>query len=355
MLAELSKRTEGMLNASYYEAAVDGLVRTRDPRAVEPLRKMTKGLAKGEEVKRAALRGLAVGFQDAGAIETLQKNLKGGFGKDEEDKVFAGLVLIRAGQQSGFDWARDYLGKPRKKGFLSTSKDVDYSSDVAAAVIEKGGEPAKAVLAAGIAGHKPDEWLTAFMAIGLLELGDTSHLDLVKAALANKDWPRTRVRAAIALAGQKDYSGIPVLQAMCVEPGLGKKALELTLGTYRDPEAARIAVADALGFVDHPDGVSILASLLEDGSEQVRLTAAFGLMRMQDASALDAMPKLFGTDFGKFEGRSRNPEVQATALRTSALKFSADERTRHLIRKASESSHPSVKFLALTHLKGAGK
>ena len=60
IVAELIKRTEGMMNNLYYEAAIEGLLRAKDGRAVEPLRKMTKGIAKAEEVKNAALRGLAI-------------------------------------------------------------------------------------------------------------------------------------------------------------------------------------------------------------------------------------------------------------------------------------------------------
>jgi HEAT repeat protein len=356
VLAELTKKTEGITNASYFEAAVWGLAHTRDPRAVEPLRKLTKGMTKGEEVKRSALRALAVGFQDQPAVEQLQKSLKGGFGKDEADKAYAGLSLIMAGQQSGFDWARDYLGKARKKGFLSSSKDaVDYSAEVASAVIEKGGEPARAVLAAGIAGHKPDEWLSAFLAIGLLDLGDASSIDLVKAALANPDWPRTRVLAAISLDAHGDASGIPVLAAMCKDVSLGKKAVQLAAGSYKDPESARVAVADALGRIDHPEGVPILVELLSDRSEPVRLTAAFGLARMKDPAALVGLTRVLAADFGAFEGRSRNPEVHGHALRSAALSFPGDARATALLETGSKSANASVKFLSLLALRPAAR
>lgn len=347
VLAELVKKSDGMLNASYFEAAAWGLVHARDPRAVEPLRKMTKGLSRGEEVKRAALRGLAVGYQDAAAIAQLQKDLKGGFGKDDADKAYAGISLIQAGQTAGFDWAREYLGKPKKKGFFSDKDAVDPSADVVEAVILEGGEPARGVLAAGIAGHKSDEWLTAYMAIGLLNLGDASRVDLVKAALANPEWPRTRVLAAIALAGHADYSGIPVLAAMCKDVSLGKKVLQLAGGTYKDPESARIAVADALGRIDHADGVPILLSLLADGSAPVRLTAAYGLARMKDPAALDGLAQVLATDFGVIEGQSRSPEVHGHALRTAAARFPAEARTTALLEKGRGSASPSVKFLAL--------
>ena len=34
---DLIKRTHGILNTASYEAAVDGLARAKDPRAIEPL------------------------------------------------------------------------------------------------------------------------------------------------------------------------------------------------------------------------------------------------------------------------------------------------------------------------------
>jgi HEAT repeat protein len=342
---DLVKRTKGMLNGVLFEAAVDGLALAKDPRAVEPLRGLTKGIAKGDEVKRAAKRALLIAYDDAGAREALKKDLKGGFMAQPENQVFAATTLIEAGDPAGFDWAREYLSKKKK--------DPDYSSDVVHALVLKGGEPAKAVLAAAIAARKPNEWITAAMAVGLLQLGDASQVGIVKAALANKDWPNLRLSAAVALGAQKDYSGVPVLQAMAADPGMFKKALDLLRGSApSDPDAVKSAVASALGRIDHAEAVPPLVTLLGDASMRVRLSAAYALAGMTDAAALDGLALALDTDFGQEQGKPRTPLVHAHVVRTTASRFAADARGAALVKKACDSPSPTVRFLALAESAG---
>jgi HEAT repeat protein len=341
---DLIKRTHGFMNSSNFEAAVDGLAQTRDPRAVEPLRGLTKGFAKGDEVKRAAKRALLLVFQDAGAREALKKDLKGGFVAQPENQVFAAHTLIDAGDPAGFDWARDYLSKKKK--------DADYSGELIWALAGKGGEPAHAALAAAAAMRKPGELVTASMSIALLSLGDASRIDVVRAALMNKDWPNTRLEAAVALAGQKDYSGVPVLESLTRDTSLFKKALDAVLGARSlDPASVKSAVASALGRIDHSESVPVLISLLGDKTDAVRLSAAFALAAMSDPAALDGLTRALETDYGQHEGRTRNPEVHAHLVRSAALHFAADPRTALLVKMASESKFVSVRFLALAEAK----
>jgi HEAT repeat protein len=345
---ELIKRTHGMMNATLYPAAIDGLLRTKDPRAVEPLRGLTKGMLKGPEVKRAALRALLLGYGDAGARESLQKDLKGGFMKEPQDQAAAALILIEAGEPAGLDWALQYLSKKKKK-------DPDFSPELVAALVERGDDAARGVLAKAVVTQDPGDWITTDMAIGLLQLGDASAIGAVRAALAKKDWPETRIRAAVALASQKDYSGIPVLKQMTESEGLLKTAFKLALGNAVDVESMRVAVASGLGRIDHADAVPVLISLLADKSERVRLSAAYALSGMTSDAALDGLARAMETDYGKEGSRSRNPQVRAHLLRSATARFPADPRTRALLEKGGASDAVSVRFLALAETRLASR
>lgn len=61
----------------------------------------------------------------------------------------------------------------------------------------------------------------------------------------------------MALALHKDYSGIPVLQAMTVDPGMFKKALDLAVGSQRlDPDSVKCLPGggdDRRAGLDPPD------------------------------------------------------------------------------------------------------
>ena len=348
-IEEMTKRTQGFMNKGLNAAAIDGLIRSKDPRAVETIRKFTKGMMNADDVKHAALRGLLLSYNDAGAVEALQKQLKGGFMKEPKDQIWAALILIEGGQPAGSDWAVQYV-TGKKKG------NVDYTDEVIQALIDKGGDPAREALNTVLASGKVGDWQSAWIAIGLLNMGDESHLDLVKAALANEKWPFTRVQAAVALARHGDHSGLPVLRTL-LEPaaaqGFLKSTVEAVLkGSKPDPDAIRSTTTRALGTIDGPDVVPILVSLLDDRSDRVRLSAAYALAAMKAPAALDGLGHALEVDYGSEEKRPRAPEVKAALVRSAVLRFDHDPRTRALLQKASGSPIPSVKFLALVAMKG---
>jgi hypothetical protein len=345
---ELIKRTEGLLNNVFYVAAIDGLVLSKDRRGIEPLRKMTKGLGRNADVERAAKRGLLIGFKDDSVVPQLEKDTKGGFGKDDENKFFAGALLIEGGYDSGFAWAQERLTK--KKGGLSKLKggsDGDELADIVTVLVRKGGKKAVPVLQAALPVRKPDEWLTAHIAVGLLELGDTTGIEIARQALGNGKWLRTRLRAAEALAGRGDLSGIPVLKALTEDTGLWKKAADIALGRFRDPEDVKAVVAASLGRIDKPEGAEILVGLLDDKSDEVRTAAAYALARMKDKSALLGLARGLSVDFGKDGSRVRTPEVHAHLLRMALLHFPKAPKTSEIAKLASQSEIVSVRFLAL--------
>jgi HEAT repeat protein len=189
--------------------------------------------------------------------------------------------------------------------------------------------------------------MRAYIAIGLLELGDKSTMDEVRKVLAVNNWTHTRLRAAEALAAHGDASGVPVLKAMAQDPGFLKQAADIMSGKDIDYEAMRAAIARSLGRMNLPDAVPVLGTLVADRAEEVRLAAAYGLARMTNAAALDAFGTAMAQDYGKDGSRSRTPEVTAHLVRAAARQFPQDPRTKALLTQAAASTVPTVKFLAL--------
>src|SRR6185503_4470920 len=125
-------------------------------------------------------------------------------------------------------------------------EELSLALDLVRALGVKGGDDAKRALGTALAAQKPKEWLTAVVAIQLLNLGDAAGKSTVEAALAKKDWPGTQIDAAVALGRSGDLAGLPVLEQMMKSPSLGKSLANLALGRApSDPESMRMAVADA--------------------------------------------------------------------------------------------------------------
>ncbi len=350
-LEQLTKHASGMMNTSNAGAVVDGLAATKDPRAVETLRKMTKGF-RADEVKRAALRALVLDFHDAAATDEMIKKLK----KSGDERFQATAVLIAAGDDAGFDAALKDLSEKKKGGLMrslaSSGDHPDHSGQLVAALAEAGGEKAKAVLAKVVPVRPPDEWVTAYAAVTLLELGDPSAIEVVRKALAREQWPFTRMDAAVALARAGDRSGVPVLKTLIEAKGGWKSAAGEVLFGRRKPDAEtlRSAAAEALGRVDHAEAVPLLLTLLDDRTDTVRTSAALALARMTDPAALEGLAKALTVDYGKQDDRSRNPVVHARVVRAAA-RFT-DPRAGSVIAEGTRSTIPSVRFLALAARKG---
>jgi HEAT repeat protein len=351
VLEQLTKRASGMMNTSYAGAVVNGLAATRDPRAVETLRKMTKGLRE-DEVKRAALRALVLDFHDAAATDEMVKKLK----KSGEERFLATSVLVAADHDAGFEAALADLTQKKKGGLMrslaSSGDQPDHAADLVAALARAGGEKAKAVLVKVVPARPQDEWVTAYAAVTLLELGDQSAIEVVRKALAREQWPFTRMDAAVALAHAGDRSGVPVLATLIAAKGGWKSAAGEVLSGRRkpDPETLRSAAAEALGRIDHADAVPLLLTLLDDRTDRVRTSAALALASMTAPAALEGLAKALTVDYGKQDDRPRNPVVHARVVRAAARV--ADPRAGSVLAEGARSSIPSVKFLALAARKG---
>ena len=361
VMALLIEKSQGLMNASYTLAAIRGLDYARDERAIAPLSKYKGGMMVTEENQRPALRSLLLTYEDDIAMEPLLKMIKGGMMSthDAWDRMFAGRLLMQAGKQEGFDWALKEL-TPKKKSFLSTKKDEpDLRYDVISTLTWVGGDAALEVLGKAYGHRKQSELMQASIAIALLVLGDDTHIETVRAAMGREGWDFTAANAALALAGHGDLSGIPVLDRLAAqEPkkdSAGMSALKLLSGKSvgNAGEKNRIIrlrrrIANTLGKIDRPEGVATLTRLLEDRDPNVRSSAAYALMGMDDPAAVQGLQAAMGVDYGvTAEKKSRNPVIHGTILRTAMAKHAGEDGAAALVQAATTAKDPTIRFMAL--------
>lgn len=368
-VARLEVFTKGLKKATFGVAACRGLVASGDQRAVPVLERLSKGMM-NTDFFRCSRRGLLLDFGDKSVVPLLEKQLKGGMFSTSEprDRLFAASLLMQAGEKSGFAFAAKELGKKKKKGFgklLSSSKDdVDLRPALVTALVRAGGDQAIRVLKGPIPAAKPGSWLETWVAVGLLELGDTSRIQLAKAALGRSEWGFTAVRIATALAKHGDYSGVPALArvyqdaARGVEPDTARAALAFLAGegdSYQSNKRAKRArlirlrrqIAGGLADIDRPQCVPVLEAMLGDSEPSVRVSAAYALARMNVPDAVRGLQKAMTVDFGAAHDRSRNPLVYAHLVRTTAAHFASAEGAAGVTQTGLASPFASVRFLSL--------
>jgi tetratricopeptide (TPR) repeat protein len=370
VISRLEEFTGGMKKATFGVAACRGLVATKDDRAVPTLQKLSTGMMNADFFP-CSRAGLLLTFDDRSVVPLLEGQLKGGTFSTTtpSERLSAASLLMQAGEASGFAFAEQELTKKQKKGGLgklmkSSSDDVDLRPALVTALVRAGGPDAIRVLSSGMAAVEKGTWLETWIAVGLLELGDTSHVGLAKAALGNPDWSFTTVRIATALAKNGDYSGVPALDGLYtsaasgIEPDWGQATLAHLAGEgseYESGERAKRArlirlrqqIAGALATIDQPQCVPVLAKILGDEEPSVRVAAAYGLGRMTTPDAAVGLTKAMATDFGAVEGRSRNPVVHAHVVRIANARFAQEESSRGVIEAGQASQFDSVRFLSL--------
>ncbi len=367
-IARIEEFTGGLKKATFGVAACRGLVATGDERAVPELKKLSTGLMNADFFP-CSRRGLLLVFHDTGVVPLLEKQLKGGMfsATKPAERLAAASLLMQAGEPAGFAFAEKELTKKQKKGLgklMKSSDDVDLRPALVTALVRAGGPEAIRVLKSASAAATKGSWLETWIAVGLLELGDTSGIALARSALDNPEWAFTTVRVATALAANGDDSGIPALASLYesaargVEPDWGKAALAFMAGEgqqYESGEKAKRArlvrlrrqIAGGLARIDRPACVPVLESMLSDDETSVRVASARALMTMQTPEAATGLVEIMGTDFGSFENRSRNPVFHAGAVRTAAARFAGRPATAKIVGAATASPFASVRFLGL--------
>ena len=237
-------------------------------------------------------------------------------------------------------------------------------------LVELGGERARKALEQALAEGPPNDWLTAWVRVGLLELGDASQLPAVEAALAKEDWSldprgfRSVWRALkpliMAVVGTVVSGGLGLAAPSTFEQA--KRAVQLVgnlvtgersrfLGKASQREAAiaqlRWQTADALA-ISHPAGAArILEGMLANPEPAVRLSAALALVRLDQPEAIAGIAKAFALDYGTEGGIPHTPQVRASLLRAARLRFAGDPRTQQIFSAGAKDEDAAVRFIAL--------
>ncbi|MFN8008779.1 MAG: HEAT repeat domain-containing protein [Terriglobia bacterium] len=355
----------GKENEPFYEGAATGLGRTRDPRAVEPLRRLTKDSR--PEIRRAAQNGLAAGFHDEAAIKALRSELGD---HDPEAQLRAALVLLEINDETAIRWAIETVSQRRS----SDSNQPDIRPEVVRGITVLGGPNARQELEQALSAGPGNDWLEAWIRVALLEMGDLSQMASVESALDKEDWsldPRgfrsiwrsiqPLIMAAAQMALSSGMAAPTALQQI-------ERAIQV-IGNFAEGERARYLAnadrrkaaiaqlrwqtADALGAAQPPGAAKILIRLLDDSAPVVRLSAAHALAVLHSPDSLDGIVSAFGREYGEEGGVSRNAEVYGALLRAALIQFPEDPRTRKLLEEAKEDKDPGVRFIGLTGLRPA--
>jgi HEAT repeat protein len=363
--SKLLTYSSGKENQPFYRGAALGLGRSRDPRAVDVLRHLAKDSR--TDVREAAWRGLAVAFHDAAAVKELRSQLSE---RDLETQLRAAQVLFEIGDQQAMQWAVKTIGHRR----TSEAKQPDIRPQVVRQLVELGGPLARQTLEQALAAGTGNDWLEAWVRVALLELGDTSQMSAVEAAVAKEDWaldPRgflsvwRAIKPLLTAAAQTMISGglaapstfHQVQQAVQLigNFGSGERGRYLANADKRQAAIAQLRwqTADALAIAHPPGSEKLLIRLLDDPTPAVRLSAARALACLDAPDAIVGLETAFGRDYGDEAGVSRTAEVRGALLRAALIRFPEDPRTRKLLNAGAGDADPGVQFIALAGLRPA--
>lgn len=363
-LQQLVAYSQGKSNELYFRGAAAGLGRSRDARAVEPLRRLAKW-RQDPATKQTALRALAVGFGDDSAKRQLRQELDD---SDPEEQLRAAQALYETGDAAAFDWAVDVITERRS----TDTKKQDIRALVVRDLVELGGTKAQGALARALAEGPGNDWLVAWTQVALLELGDLAQLPKVEAALAKEDWVLDRrgfrsIWRAIspflqAAAGILMSGGIGALTAvqqiqkavqLVGNLAAGERSRYLGKVDAREGATAQLRwqAAEAIVAAKPANAVALLEKLLADEAPPVRMSAALGLAELDEPKALDGLVGAFALDYGAENGISRTPEVRAALLRAAWLRDARALQTREMARLATADPDGAVRFIGWAMLR----
>ncbi len=351
-LARLRRYAAGSENAAYFADAATGLGRTRDPSVLGDLHRL-EGWRKDPQVAEAAEAALAVNFHDAAAAGRLRRALHS---KNSDEVMRVLPLLLEAGDAETQEWAVHTVTARRSSEDINPDLRPQIVRELAAMPEGRGRALLERIAAQG-AGN---DWLQAWVAVALLELGDGTQLPAVRAAVAKTHWTLdrpglkyywSRIRPFISLAAGAAL-GAPVSprQIAQVVGNLASQELARVRGKASDRELVSIQMrwqaAAALGHVDDPAAVALLSQLLDDSEPSVRMSAAAALAVSPNAEALAGIVHALNVDFGGENGVARGPEIRAALLRSAVLRFPGNPRTHQLCVDAAADADPGVRFIA---------
>ena len=359
--ADLMRYSTGRDNEPYLQGVAEGLARSHDPRAVEVLERLSerRGLP---DVRQAALRGLAVGFADESAIAKLRRELND---SDTEMQLRAAQALYETADEAAFEWATEVITRRR----TTDTKRPDIRAQVVRDLVELGGDASLRALQQALAEGTRNDWLEAWVAVGLMELGDSSVAQRVEASLTIDDWeldprglrsiwraikPFLQYATQIAMSGglgavsssdQLRQATSLVSNAVASERGRHLQKLD-----QRESLTAQLRwkAADALAEAQPEGALRMLDMLLADATPGVHSSAALALARIDDPAAVALIASAYETALDSESALGHAPELRATLVRSAVLGSPAAAATRELLARASADPDPGVRFIALT-------
>jgi HEAT repeat protein len=362
--ATLLRHAAAKDNEAYLLGVAEGLARSKDPRAVEALEKLA-GRRGSADVRQAAQRGLAVAFRDEDAISALRRELKG---KDEELELRAAQVLYELADEEAFEWAVDVITQRR----TADAGGPDVRGQVVRDLVELGGEPSRVALRAALDDGSRNEWVEAWIAVGLLELGDETVVPQVEVALTVDDWdldPRgirsiwraikpflqyaTQLAMTGGLSAVSSSDQLREVTSLIGNAVQGERSRHLSKLDQRASLTAQLRwqAADAIAEA-RPDGaVRMLQTLLADPTPGVQSSAALALARLSDdAEVLPLIASVYDTALAAAPADAsagHGPELRATLVRSAVLNSPTSDATRALLAKAAADPDAGVRFIAL--------
>lgn len=341
---------------------IQGLASTADPRAHSVLKRLARR-GKPEEIRPMATRALAAAYQDAWAIKRLRKTMKkgGGLGNEGDPGYLAASVLLRIGDEKAFKWTNNQLKK------RTTPNDkTDHRPDLVRDLVETGDERGRQILAERVAAGHANEWLLAWMRLGLYELGDHSQLDVLAALTDETDWNFGRGTAGawykrlkpLLWEGTKMAAGLPSdtqrIARLVAGFALAERNRHLTRADERTRRTAqyRWQLADALADSDQPEALPVIRQLLEFDDASVRISAARALFGRTEPGAVDLLAYAMELDYGQEDGVSRDPEIHAALLRDLVTRFPDNPVTQAALNDRKNLSDPSVAFMVFAAREG---
>lgn len=358
--ATLLRYADARDNEPYLLGVVEGLARSKDPRAVERLEKLASRRT-SLDVRQAAQRGLAVAYRDEDAIKALRRELSG---KDEELELRAAQVLYELADEEAFEWAVDVITQRR----TANAGGADVRGQVVRDLVELGGEPSRQALRAALDDGSRNEWVEAWIAVGLLELGDETVVPQVEAALTTDDWeldPRglrsiwRAIKPFLQYATQLAMSGgmsamsstdqLRQVTSLIGNAVQGERSRHLAKLDQRASLTAQLRwqAADAIAKAQPEGSLRMLRALLADPTPGVQSSAALALARSNDAEALPLLAAAYDAALTADASLGHGPELRATLVRSAVLTAPTGEATRALLAKAASDPDAGVRFIAL--------
>jgi len=241
-------------------------------------------------------------------------------------------------------------------------------------LVELGGAPAREALNKALAAGAGNDWLDAWVAVGLLELGDTSQMPRIEQTLGKTDWaldprgfrsiwrsisPFISLAATLVLSGgAMAPSAIDQVKRIAQVVGnfaAGERARYLVRAGLRETMTAQLRwqAADALAAAHPPGAAKLLESLLDDPALPVRTSAAQALARVDDPDAIHGIARAYALDYGEENTVSRTPAVRAALLRAALLRFPQTPETRQLVTAAQAEADSGLRLIAFVASAGS--